>query len=363
MAITELSRAQLNQEFRDGERPSGDDFGSAWLSFLNKADDGLKLDPNRNLELSQGLVVKDATDDSQRGTLRFNSSTNQLQYHDGTSFQSVSTGAGGAFQVVDGGPNVAFGGGNVGVGAFATAPAHRFDVILGAHSGAAERVKLGNVVVHNGTAGDAAYICNAARTGDAEFALRQDATGNTTVNTANNTQLMLSQNGSSRIRVLSSGAIELSPATSITLNGDTAIGNPFANRNLNVFGNINYTGDLTDTSDERLKQDVKPFDEGVDKLRKLDPVTFQFNGKGGTVDDGKVRVGLIAQDVQKIFPDMVRPQLRKMNPDDAEETEVLTLDNKPLTFLLINAVKELSARLEKLEKSNANDKRKSKSSS
>jgi hypothetical protein len=69
MAITQLSRAQLNQEFRDGERPSGDDFASAWLSFLHKSDDGVRVDINGNLELSRGITVKDATA-GQAGTLR-----------------------------------------------------------------------------------------------------------------------------------------------------------------------------------------------------------------------------------------------------------------------------------------------------
>ena len=361
MAITELSRTQLNQEFRDGERPSGDDFASAWLSFINKSDDGVKMDVKGNLELNAGIAIKNAADDSPAGTLRYNSGSAQLQYHNGSSFQNISTGAGGAFQVVDGGPSVAFGGGNVGVGTFATAPTHRLDVVLG-NTSAADQVKLGNLAIHNGSAGDAAYISNAARTGDTEYALRQDGAGNTTINTANNTQLTVAQNGVSRFRILSSGAIELAPATNVTINSDTVIGNPINNRNLNVFGNINYTGTLTDTSDARLKKDVQPYKEGFEKLLALDPVSFHFNGKAGTSDDSRKRIGLIAQDVQQVLPEIIHPQSRKLNPEDKEETEILTIDSKSLTFVLINAFKEMAARLEKLEKKNTDAKRKSKSS-
>lgn len=360
---TELSRDQLKQEFRDGERPSGDDFESAWLSFLHKSDDGVKVDIKGNLELSKGITVKGAVDDSQAGTLRFDSGSAQLQYHNGTSFQNISTGAGGAFKEVAGGPNVAFAAGNVGIGTFETAPTHRLDVIIGNN----EQVKLGNLAIHNGSAGDAAYISNAARTGDTEYALRQDGPGNTTINTANGRQLIIAQDGASRFRILASGVIDLTPApplapadNTITLNGNTAVGTPLTSRNLNVFGNINYTGDLTDTSDSRLKKDVQPFKEGLEKLLALDPVTFKFNGKAGTSDDNKIRIGLIAQDLQKVFPELIHPQSRKLNPEDEEETEVLTVDSKPLTFVLMNAIKELSARIDKLEKQKPNEKRKSK---
>ena len=130
MATTELSRAQLIQEFRDGERPSGNDFASAWSSFLHKSDDGVKVDSNGNLELNRGIAVKNTPDNSQAGTLRFNSG--QLQYHDGTSFKSVNTGTSGVFvPVVAGSTGVAYGGGNVGIGTFVAAPTHRLDVILG----------------------------------------------------------------------------------------------------------------------------------------------------------------------------------------------------------------------------------------
>lgn len=351
MAVTELSRAQLNQEFRDGERPSGDDFASAWLSFMHKSDDGVKIDGKGNLELKAGIAIKNAADDSQAGTLRFNSGTAQLQYHNGTNFQNISTGAGGAFQEVDGGPNVAFGDGNVGIGSFAAAPTHRLEVNLEKNAGPEQRVKLGNVVIHSGTtdATAGAYINTFNRAGDTDYALFQNQAGNTTLNASG--ELSLNQNAASRFKIFTSGNITLTPAASVTLTG-----------NLTVTGDINYTGNLTDISDVRLKQDVHPFKEGFDKLLALDPVTFKFNGKAGTLDDDKKRIGLIAQDVQKIFPELIHSQSRKLNPEDPEETEVLAIDSRPLTFVIINALKELATRLDKLEKKLSDGKRKSKDS-
>ena len=96
----ELSRAELNQEFRDGERPSGDDFASAWSSFLHKGDDNVNINDEGNLELLKGIKLKGAPDDSGAGTLRYDSASQKLQYHNGTSFENISTGAGGAFHKI-----------------------------------------------------------------------------------------------------------------------------------------------------------------------------------------------------------------------------------------------------------------------
>jgi len=360
MAITQLSRAQLNQEFRDGERPSGDDFASAWLSFLHKTDDGVGVDINGNLELSRGITVKDATA-GQAGTLRFNSG--QLQFHDGTSFKNVSAGAG-AFLPVAGGPSVAFGAGNVGIGTFAVAPTHRLEINLGNNTGPDQRVKFGNLVVHAGSTNDAGYISNAAKTGDLDFALRQDSQGNTTINTSNNTQLVLAQNNQIRFRVLVSGAMEFTPLTTISLVGTTAVGTAINNKDLTVFGNAFKIGSLAwlaPVSDARVKKDVVPFENGLKKLAAIQPVTFKYNGKADTPDDGKDYLGFIAQDLQKVFPELIISRRLKLEKHDTEETEIFTYDQGPLFFVMINAIKEISARLDKLEKNSSNAKRKSKS--
>ncbi|WP_315817947.1 tail fiber domain-containing protein [Paraflavitalea speifideaquila] len=82
----------------------------------------------------------------------------------------------------------------------------------------------------------------------------------------------------------------------------------------------------------------------------FDPVVYKFNGKGGTVDNGIDYIGLIAQDVKKVMPELVISQFQKLNPEDSKEEEVLTHDLTPLVFMFINAIKELNDRLEKLEK-------------
>ena len=356
MAITEQSRAQLNQVFRAGARPNEEDFGSAWLSCINKIDDGVDIDVNGNLELTRGITIRDATG-GEAGTLRFNGG--QLQFHDGTSFNSVSTGASGAFLPVGGGPSVAFGLGNVGIGNFAAAPTHRLEITLADNTAADQRVRVGNLAIHNGAAATpGAYVCHTNQGGNANsYALFQDSQGNTRVNAALNTELTMSQNADVRVRVNVTGGLELLPLTTVN------VGSGFVPRDLNVFGNAFKPGGGPFTalaSDARVKKDVKPFQDGLAKVLALEPVQFRFNGKGETSDDGINYIGLIAQELQKVLPDLILSRSVKLNEQDDNPTDILTYDQGPIIFVLINAIKELAGEFEKLKKSLTNEKRKPK---
>jgi len=366
---TELNRLQLNQEFRDGERPSGDDFASAWLSFINKTDDGVKIDTHGNVEVNRGLKLKDATT-GDAGTLRFNGGN--VQYHDGTTFKNIASGVVGAFLPVGAGPHVAFGGGNVGIGNFpaASPPTHKLEIVLGANSALDQRVKFGNLIVHNGAAVTGAYISHTNQGGDTSFALFQDNNGNTTLNAANLRQLTISQNNAARITITTAGELTLTPASSVTIRGDVAIGIPATPEDLFVTGNLTVIGTASKTgggpfvaiSDKRLKKDIRPHNDGLAKLIALKPVAYKYNGKGGIAEDNKEYIGLVAQEVEAVFPEIIIRKHARLNEDDKEETEILAFDPGPLTYSIINALSELSSRIEKLEKSQSHGKGKPKSS-
>jgi hypothetical protein len=356
MAIQQLSRLQLNQEFRDGERPSGDDFGSAWFSFLHKGDDGVSIDGTGNVVVAFGVTLKDANDASPAGTLRFKGG--QLQLHDGSSFKNVNSGGGGAFTPVSGGPSVAFSGGNVGIGTAAAIPAYRLEVPLATNAGTDQRVRFGNLAVHAGTAvAPGAYISHINQANSVTtFALFQDSLGVTNVNASSELNLM--QNGVSKLKVISpSGNIALTPSTSVTVSGNLTV-----TGDVSVLGHAFKNNPLTWEllSDARVKKDVKNYSGGMQKLLALRPVTFKFNGKASTRDDGHEYIGLIAQEVKEVLPELILPRAMKLDEKDTKDTEVLTFDQGPLTFLLINAIKELHARIQKLEKPASDEKRKTK---
>jgi ubiquinone biosynthesis protein UbiJ len=61
-------------------------------------------------------------------------------------------------------------------------------------------------------------------------------------------------------------------------------------------------------------------------------------------------VGVIAQDIQAVVPETVTSHKGKINEDDTDETDILDVDSHSLTFILINAVKELSAQVDSLNR-------------
>ncbi|KKS25990.1 MAG: hypothetical protein UU87_C0005G0017, partial [Parcubacteria group bacterium GW2011_GWA2_42_11] len=68
---------------------------------------------------------------------------------------------------------------------------------------------------------------------------------------------------------------------------------------LDVTGDIEYTGTITDASDERLKENITSLNGSLDKIMQLDSVSFNMIG------DTRTHLGFIAQNVQTVFPETV----------------------------------------------------------
>jgi hypothetical protein len=116
-------------------------------------------------------------------------------------------------------------------------------------------------------------------------------------------------------------------------------------------------GSWSATSDARVKKDVKAFHPGLEELKRLRPVTYKYNGLGGTQDDGNEFVGVIAQELEKVLPSMVKSSKAKLH---GKETDLKRVDPSAFTYVLINAVQEQQriierqeARIAKLERGDA----------
>lgn len=115
-------------------------------------------------------------------------------------------------------------------------------------------------------------------------------------------------------------------------------------------GNLTITGTATkptggswlSPSDARLKENVHPFTEGLERVMELEPVWYAYNGRGGMRSDGREHIGLLAQAAEQVAPYLVGRQWGRLEPD-SPPTELLTLDESPLLYLLLNAVKTLQA--------------------
>jgi len=67
---------------------------------------------------------------------------------------------------------------------------------------------------------------------------------------------------------------------------------------------INSSGKLgTTTSSRRFKEEIKPMDKSSEAVLALTPVTFRY--KKEVDSDGIPQFGLVAQDVEKVNPDLV----------------------------------------------------------
>ncbi|WP_321425008.1 tail fiber domain-containing protein [uncultured Bacteroides sp.] len=79
-----------------------------------------------------------------------------------------------------------------------------------------------------------------------------------------------------------------------------------------VNSNITATGEVTaySASDKRLKKNIKPIESGLEVIDKLNPVTYNWNSTAKELNSNKtdvIDVGLIAQEVEKVLPEIVHP--------------------------------------------------------
>jgi hypothetical protein len=113
-------------------------------------------------------------------------------------------------------------------------------------------------------------------------------------------------------------------------------------------GTFTASGDVVafgSPSDKRLKENIKPIESALDKAMKLQGVTFDWK-KSDSILSIKKDIGFIAQDVQKVAPELVRE-----NKDG-----YLSMRHQGITPILLEAIKELKAEIEelKLNKCNCN---------
>ena len=112
-------------------------------------------------------------------------------------------------------------------------------------------------------------------------------------------------------------------------------------------GSTSWSG----TSDERVKDNIVEIKNATDKLKDLRCVSFNWTWD----EDKTTHLGLLAQDVEKVFPEVVSGDSSK----DIEEVEkdgliekrnVMGVEYTALVPVLIKSVQELTKRIEELEK-------------
>jgi hypothetical protein len=105
--------------------------------------------------------------------------------------------------------------------------------------------------------------------------------------------------------------------------------------NLNVFGNGDATlrGVFTHASDARLKKDISPIQNSLQKIIQLNGYNYYWKNENA---DKNLQTGVIAQEVQKLFPHLVKE----------DKDGLLSVNYSGLIPVLIEGIKEQQKQIE-----------------
>jgi len=112
-------------------------------------------------------------------------------------------------------------------------------------------------------------------------------------------------------------------------------------------------GGWVNASDKRLKSNIIPIGNPLEKLSLINGKHYTITTKSKS-PDGKINLksreqyGVIAQELEAVFPEMVQEKALFINAGD--ETLYKTVDYNQLVPVLLEAIKELNAKVNSLEK-------------
>jgi len=109
----------------------------------------------------------------------------------------------------------------------------------------------------------------------------------------------------------------------------------------------NNSASFSTTSDRRIKKNIEDNITGLDAINQVRVRNFHYRTPDEidelpshtAIDKQGIQLGVIAQEIQEILPDVVRQ----------ESTGCFTVNPENMTWYLVNAVKELSAKVAELE--------------
>ena len=116
-----------------------------------------------------------------------------------------------------------------------------------------------------------------------------------------------------------------SDAFKVMFNGDTTVSN-----------DLTVSGDVVISSDARLKSNIVSLGSTLSKLLQIDGKSYEMKGKQ--------KIGVLAQDIQEVFPELV----------SEDDNEMLAVNYQGLVPVLINALKEQDKIIKRQEERLAN---------
>jgi hypothetical protein len=149
----------------------------------------------------------------------------------------------------------------------------------------------------------------------------------------------------------------ISGISSLGVSGNTTISGTLGSGNLTVTGAITATGNITAFfSDDRLKTKLGNIDNAINKISQLNGFYYTTNTLANSFGytDTKTQLGLSAQEVQSVFPNIVSLAPFDMKENTMDESKsgenYLTIDYSKIVPVLVEAIKELKAEIEELKR-------------
>ncbi|MCB9190051.1 MAG: tail fiber domain-containing protein [Flavobacteriales bacterium] len=227
--------------------------------------------------------------------------------------------------------------------ALTTAGSERLRVISNGNVGVGVTAPLAKLHVQGSTAGDGGWdddgimvMNTAGSAGEAAVSFKNSSTGTsywiTGLNQSANYDIAYGTsftNGNTKMRILT--------------DGNVGIGTVSPTYKLHVSGRLKTTG-INETSDARLKKDINPIEGALSLVKQLKGVTYNWKSEEypemGLNEDRQY--GLIAQEVEKIIPDLV----------ETDKEGWKSIEYTHMVPVLIEAIKEQQKLIVTLQKQN-----------
>ena len=122
------------------------------------------------------------------------------------------------------------------------------------------------------------------------------------------------------------------------LTSTSGIGLTINSSSSTFYGDLDVTGDVTafSSSDQRLKTDLQPIENSLDKVKSLTGYTFNWNELAENKSQDQREAGVLAQDVEAVLPEVTTTR------DDGYKS----VRYEKMVPMLIEAIKELSDKVD-----------------
>ena len=110
--------------------------------------------------------------------------------------------------------------------------------------------------------------------------------------------------------------------------GDVSFNHSILGHSITLVNNVSLGGTILSSSDRRIKENITPLENCLDKI---DSITGCQYNRTDLIDNTKLHVGVIAQDVEKVYPEIV----------ETNNSDVKQVNYNSLIAVLVECVKEL----------------------